>query len=351
MLQVAFMILFFSVLRRTPMSMHLLTMLYWSSLTMSQPTNIDPQQGFFGRSSSYGRPTSSGDPMNGVLPNPAYSGSTNGSSAPAHSFDTVHIQQLADFHQHQQTMLMQQQQGQQMSQMPKPVQPNQLRAANQQRLQMPQPQQAITQFTQTAHQPVSSHQVQLQSLPQLQQPQRSISQQQPQTRPNSVQPQQQMRVPQSLPQQQLGSHPALSSSSSMPPRQSSPPRSNNALRPSIPVTQTFQVPAQGLPTSSPNKAEPRSNDPSGSAKPWRPNTAGGWEKDNRTQPLDRRLNASPQAVYLAGAEPIPRRRSPVDRERERDVDMRTSSALADARRRRDEGMRGSMRNESEVVNN
>ena len=75
-----------------------------------------------------------------------------------------------------------------------------------------------------------------------------------------------------------------------------------------------------------------------------------WEKDNRTQSLDRKPNAPSQAAYVAG-EPISRRRSPVDRERERDVDSRNSLALADARRRRDEGMRGSMRNESELDEN
>lgn len=86
--------------------------------------------------------------------------------------------------------------------------------------------------------------------------------------------------------------------------------------------------------------------------PLRATPPDGREKDKHPRPpKDKRTTTTPQTVYFAGIEPIVRERPTVTgevkeaRERERHLESRNSPAPAEIRRRRDEGMRGSMRNE------
>jgi hypothetical protein len=309
---------------------------------MSQYPNIPPQQAYDGR------PTSSGDespslnpmpnPLPGGLPNiPTYPGSASNPPvpAPAYPFGTEHIQQLADFHQQQR-------------------QPNQ----PQQDQQVVQPQQ-MQQYLQATHQPVSSHQIQMQQMqryqqqqqPPVQQPQRTIApqqarpvtpQQQPQVRLPPPSPSQQSRQTQPI-QQHHNFHPALLSNHAVPTGQPQARLHNAIRRPSIPGSQVYTPPVQRLRLPSPIKAEP----PAGPSKPTprRPSPADGREKDKRPRPAP---SGATQAVYFAIREPTAREHTHEDRQREREMgrESRVSPAPGEVRRRRDEGMRGSMRNES-----
>ncbi len=346
---------------------------------MSQFPNT--QQGYYGRPLPTSRPSSSGSAMQAGLPNlPTYPGSATNSPVPSQPFNTAHIQQLTDFHR-QQAMLAQEQR--QASPVP---QQQQLQAAQlaqvvqQQRLQAQQQQQRIQQMMQNSQLPISSHQMQMQQLQQFQQngqrpimPQQQrpitpqqLAMQQPLQQQQQKQP---LRYPSAQPQpqqpQQPQQPPAFQQPSQQPFNLTFPPNraaqasqpaparpSNTIRRPSTPVSQVFTPPAQGIPSPSPVKVE----DPSaGPSKPKKRRDLGGLaEKERKPKPKrDRRDAGLPQAVYFAAIEPTTREhpptqmREPRERERERVIEARYSPAPADVRRRRDEGMRGSMRNESE----